>query len=164
MPAPAEVQLATLKRFITGWSNWSAAEMVETWTDDCLQVTLPTTLHHPPRDRTQVLGVLPLVQKVVTEYEVRPGVCAMLAAALLITLPQLTIRETVHDAAKNKAAVYAVSKANTPFGPWTNEYAVFFTFDESGERIARIEEFVDSAFLNDFFPKFQGYLQEQQQQ
>ena len=60
--------------------------------------------------------------------------------------------------------VYAVSKADTPFGDWTNEYAVFFTFDESGQHIAKIEEMVDSAFLNDFFPKFQNFLREQQQQ
>ncbi len=69
----------------------------------------------------------------------------------------------MHDAENSKAVVYAVSKADTPFGDWTNEYAVFFTFDESGEKIAKIEEMVDSAFLNDFFPKFQSFLREQQQ-
>ncbi|KAK1751363.1 hypothetical protein QBC47DRAFT_307862 [Echria macrotheca] len=145
MPAPGEVQRATLDRFIAGWSNWSAAEMVESWTDEATQVTLPTSLNHPPRDKTQVLSVLPLVQKIVTDYE-------------------LNVREIVHDAAKSKAAVYAVSKGKAPFGPWTNEYAVFFTFDESGEKIVKIEEMVDSAFLNDFYPKFQNYLREQQQQ
>ncbi|KAK5654597.1 hypothetical protein OQA88_7227 [Cercophora sp. LCS_1] len=145
MPAPAEVQKATLDRFIAGWSNWSAAEMVAPWTDDATQVTLPFSLNHPPRDKTQVLAVLPLVQTVVTDYE-------------------LKIHEIVHDAAKSKAVVYAVSKAKTPFGAWTNEYAVFFTFDESGEKIAKIEEMVDSAFLNDFYPKFQNYLRQQQQQ
>ncbi len=76
---------------------------------------------------------------------------------------KLNIHEIVHDAARSKAAVYAVSKANTPFGDWTNEYAVFFTFDEAGEHIAKIEEMVDSAFLNDFFPKFQNFLKERQQ-
>ncbi len=77
---------------------------------------------------------------------------------------KLKIHEVVHDAARSKAVVYAVSRADTPFGDWTNEYAVFFTFDESGQRIAKIEEMVDSAFLNDFFPKFQNFLKEQQQQ
>lgn len=70
MPAPAHVQRATLDRFIAGWSNWSAAEMVETWTDDCTQVTLPFSLNHPPRTRAQVEVTLPLVQQVVTGYEV----------------------------------------------------------------------------------------------
>ncbi|KAG7287772.1 hypothetical protein NEMBOFW57_007287 [Staphylotrichum longicolle] len=145
MPASAEIQRATLDRFIAGWSNWSAAEMVETWTEDCTQVTLPFSLNHPPRTRAQVEVTLPLVQKVVTGYK-------------------LKIHEIVHDAARSKAVVYAVSKADTPFGDWTNEYAVFFTFDESGQHIAKVEEMVDSAFLNDFFPKFQIFLREQQQQ
>ena len=70
MPAPADVQRATLDRFIAGWSNWSAAEMVEPWTEDCTQVTLPFSLNHPPRTRAQVEVTLPLLQKVVTGYEV----------------------------------------------------------------------------------------------
>jgi hypothetical protein len=42
----------------------------------------------------------------------------------------------VHDAAKSKAVIYATSKADTPFGDfkWTNEYAVFVTFTEDGEK------------------------------
>ena len=70
MPGPVDVQRATLDRFIAGWSNWSAAEMVETWTDDCTQSTLPSTLGHPPRSRSEVLVVLPLLQKLVTDYKV----------------------------------------------------------------------------------------------
>ncbi len=76
MPAPADVQRATLDRFIAGWSNWSAAEMVEPWTEDCTQVTLPFSLNHPPRTRAQVEVTLPLVQKVVTGYEVSKNTTA----------------------------------------------------------------------------------------
>lgn len=189
MPASAEIQRATLDRFIAGWSNWSAAEMVETWTEDCTQVTLPFSLNHPPRTRAQVEVTLPLVQKVVTGYKVSEHITAQCQAVCGFSLPsgrqgkvpnlrsvqtlanryrllhmKLKIHEIVHDAARSKAVVYAVSKADTPFGDWTNEYAVFFTFDESGQHIAKVEEMVDSAFLNDFFPKFQIFLREQQQQ
>ncbi len=87
MPAPAHVQRATLDRFIAGWSNWSAAEMVETWTDDCTQVTLPFSLNHPPRTRAQVEVTLPLVQKVVTEYEVSETTL-YLHACVMVGCPQ----------------------------------------------------------------------------
>ena len=60
--------------------------------------------------------------------------------------------------------MYAVSKANSPFGEWNNEYAVFFTFDDSGKHISKIEEMIDSAFASQFAPKFQKYLSEQLQQ
>jgi hypothetical protein len=39
------------------------------------------------------------------------------------------------------------------------EYAVFITFTETGDQIARLEEMLDSAFLKDFGPKFGHYLQ-----
>lgn len=69
----------------------------------------------------------------------------------------------MHDAAKGKAVIYATSKADTPFGDfkWTNEYAVFVTFTEDGKQINKMEEMIDTAFFNDFFPKFQKYLHEE---
>lgn len=71
----------------------------------------------------------------------------------------------VHNAAKGKAVIYAISRADTPFGvEWTNEYACFVTLDESGERIVKLEEMVDSAFMQSFFPIFQKYLSEQASQ
>jgi len=58
----------------------------------------------------------------------------------------------VHDAAKSKAVIYATSKADTPFGDfkWTNEYAVFVTFTEDGEKVSKVEEMVDTAFFQEF--------------
>ena len=39
------------------------------------------------------------------------------------------------------------------------EYAAFVTFSEAGDKVARLEEMLDSAFLQDFGPKFGQYLQ-----
>lgn len=67
----------------------------------------------------------------------------------------------VHDAPKSKAVIYAISRADTPFGvEWTNEYACFITLDESGEKIVKLEEMVDSAFMKAFFPLFQKHMSE----
>ncbi|KAH8698791.1 hypothetical protein BGW36DRAFT_294631 [Talaromyces proteolyticus] len=142
MAAPAEIQLATLNRFIDGWRNWKATDMLAPMSSDVTQKSLPFSLGHPARTREQIEATLPLLQRVVTDYE-------------------LTIHEIVHDAPKSKAVVYALSKGKTPFGDWTNEYAVFVTFDESGREIAKVEEMIDTAFMKDFYPKFQKYLQEQ---
>ncbi|KAJ6033259.1 uncharacterized protein N7446_008450 [Penicillium canescens] len=51
----------------------------------------------------------------------------------------MEVHELVHDASKGKAAVYITSMANTPFEgnfKWTNEYAVFPTFSEDGQKYA----------------------------
>jgi hypothetical protein len=41
------------------------------------------------------------------------------------------------------------------------EYAAFFTFNDAGDRIIRLEEMLDSAVMKQFAPKFQQYLREQ---
>lgn len=46
--------------------------------------------------------------------------------------------------------------------PYRNEYAFFLAFNEDGEKVERIEEFVDSKFSTDFFQKMQEYLQHSQ--
>ncbi len=39
------------------------------------------------------------------------------------------------------------------------EYGAFITFSEAGDKVARLEEMLDTAFLKDFGPKFGQYLQ-----
>ena len=39
------------------------------------------------------------------------------------------------------------------------EYAAFVTFSEAGDKVARLEEMLDTAFLQDFGPKFGQYLE-----
>lgn len=69
----------------------------------------------------------------------------------------------MHDAPRGKAVIYATSYADTPFGDfkWTNEYAVFITFTEDGTQVQKFEEMVDTAFYQEFFPKFLRYMEQQ---
>ncbi|KAF2111968.1 hypothetical protein BDV96DRAFT_580934 [Lophiotrema nucula] len=87
------------------------------------------------------MGFLPKMMEILTNYEV-------------------DFYHIVHDADRSKAAIYATSKADTPFEDfkWTNEYAVFLTFSSDGTEITRMEEMVDTAFFQQFFPRFQKYL------
>ena len=39
------------------------------------------------------------------------------------------------------------------------DYAAFVTFSEAGDKVTRLEEMLDTAFLQDFAPKFGYYLQ-----
>ncbi|KAL2194790.1 hypothetical protein P885DRAFT_42316 [Corynascus similis CBS 632.67] len=142
MAPSASTQAATLERFLDAWKRWDASAWLATFADDFTQVTLPFGMKVPSRDRTQVEQVLPKLMKVVQDYK-------------------LTIHEVVHDAAKNKAAIYCMSEGTTPWGPWAMEYAVFIRFTEAGDRVAHLEEMLDSAFMKEFAPKFGQYLREQ---
>ena len=58
------------------------------------------------------------------------------------------------------AAVYVSSTGELPWGPWRMEYSVFLTFNEAGDKVAMLEEMLDSSFLQTFAPKFGQYLEE----
>lgn len=73
-------------------------------------------------------------------------------------LSQLTVRHVVHDAANNKAAIYASSKGTLPWGNWQMDYAAFLTFSEAGDKVDALEEMLDTARLQEFGPKFGEYL------
>ncbi|TVY84596.1 Monooxygenase ptaG [Lachnellula suecica] len=144
MPAPADIQAATLDKFIKGWKKWTPEDWMATWSDDFKQGMLPFSLGVPSKSRAEAEFILPKLMAILTNYEV-------------------DIYEVVHDVARSKAAIYAISKADTPFGDfkWTNEYGVFISFTEDGTQINKMEEMLDTAFYQEFMPKFQKYMGEQ---
>ena len=67
----------------------------------------------------------------------------------------------VHDVAHSKAVIYAMTNANTPFGEFNNEHAVFLWFDESGKYVEKIEEMFDAVAMKEFLPKISQYVAQQ---
>ena len=59
---------------------------------------------------------------------------------------KLTISEIIEDAQNNKTVVFASSTADSKagVGSYGQEYVLLFEFDESGEKIRRMVEWVDS--------------------
>jgi hypothetical protein len=70
MPASAEVQEATLNKFIAGWKEWTPEAWMATWSDDCTQKTLPFTLGIPARTLPEVKFMLPKLMGILKNYEV----------------------------------------------------------------------------------------------
>jgi hypothetical protein len=70
MPAPAEVQAATLHKFIAGWKEFTPESWMATWSEDCTQKMLPLSLGIPARSRTEVLGILPKLIGILKNYKV----------------------------------------------------------------------------------------------
>ncbi|KAJ6192084.1 hypothetical protein J3E72DRAFT_399387 [Bipolaris maydis] len=62
----------------------------------------------------------------------------------------VTVKEEVHDAAARKCIIHATSRAETKIGPYTNEYALILTFTEDGRKVTKFDEFVDSAYSEQF--------------
>jgi hypothetical protein len=49
--------------------------------------------------------------------------------------------------------MHASSTAETPVGPYSNEYALVLKFSEDGSKVEEFKEFVDSRYSDKFFAK-----------
>ena len=63
----------------------------------------------------------------------------------------------MNDPEHRQLVCYASGVGESPVAPYVNEYVFFLNFDETGEKITRIEEFVDSGFARDFLAKALEY-------
>jgi len=73
MPAAAEVQAATLEKFIKGWSGWTPETFLASWTDDCTTKTLPFSSKIPARTRADTEQVFPMLMSFITNFQVSEG-------------------------------------------------------------------------------------------
>ncbi|KAK8068762.1 hypothetical protein PG994_005378 [Apiospora phragmitis] len=143
MTSPAEVQAATLNKFLDAWRTQDVGTTIELWSEEFKQRLLPYSLGAAVRSRAEAAGIYPILTSSLTNWK-------------------LEIKEAVHDAVRGTAAVYATSTADTPLPDekWATDYALFISFTEDGTQINKLDEMVDSAFYRSFFPKFQQYLAE----
>lgn len=74
---------------------------------------------------------------------------------------QVTVLKEIHDAEAQTCAIHASSTAETPIGPYGNEYSLFLTFTDDGTKIKRFEEFVDSAYSGAYFAKLEAWAASQ---
>ena len=70
MPASAQVQAATLDKYLRGWEKFIPEEMVSMWSDDCEQRMLPTTLGVPARSRAEIQSILPEIANILRNHTV----------------------------------------------------------------------------------------------
>lgn len=54
--------------------------------------------------------------------------------------------------------MHTLATGDSPIGRYENEWAVFFSFNEAGDQIVRVDEMVDSAFGNEFFAKMEAFM------
>ncbi|KAF2232859.1 hypothetical protein EV356DRAFT_560196 [Viridothelium virens] len=144
MPAATEIQKQSIEEFISGWKSWNPSTFLDTLSSDCTQTALPFNSGKPTRSRAELEQLFPILMSTLSKFE-------------------LTIHNVVHEPTKSQAALYSMAEADTPFGPYKNEQAVFLWLNEEG-KVSKIEEMFDSAFMNEFLPKLQQYMAQKSQE
>lgn len=74
----------------------------------------------------------------------------------------VTIHELVEDDKANKTTIWCSSKADTVLGPYGNEYMMLLYFNDSGDKVEKVIEFVDSDYSKVFFGRLMKHAAEQQ--
>jgi hypothetical protein len=70
MPAPAEIQAATLDKFLTAWKNQAAQDTIALWSDDFKQQLLPYSLGLPSHNRAKAAIVYPKLMGSLKNWQV----------------------------------------------------------------------------------------------
>lgn len=73
---------------------------------------------------------------------------------------ELSVQDCVEDREGCRVVLWLRARADTVVGEYVNEYVWTLDFDETGEKIVRMHEFVDSAVQRDFWPKLSGAMKE----
>ncbi|KAG6003578.1 hypothetical protein E4U21_001865 [Claviceps maximensis] len=139
MSTTAQIQADTLQRFIAGWRAWTMEPFFANFSDDFSQKPLPLSAMQPSKNRQELIPVLTSLMRVLTNFK-------------------LTVHNTIHDPTNGTAALYILTEADTPIGPYRNEQAVFLWFNSTGDKVQRLEELFDTAFMKEFVPKFTEYM------
>lgn len=71
MPTSAEVQAATLKKFIEGWRSWVPQNMLTAMSESCTQTTLPFRCGTGnPKPKAELEKLFPILMSTLTNFEV----------------------------------------------------------------------------------------------
>ncbi|CAJ2502724.1 Uu.00g101180.m01.CDS01 [Anthostomella pinea] len=138
----AENQKRTAQAFVDGYNEWTIEALMRPRSDDCVHARLPASLNRPERNNEAYTTFFQPLSKTVKEMK-------------MIT------QKIVNDTEQHMAVLHARGYGETPVGPYRNEYAFFFYFNEEGTKVVRVEEFVDSEFSNGFFARMQEYMKAQ---
>ena len=125
-------QKKTAKRFIDAYNAWDADAVMEYRSPGCYQQALPSSMGKLAKNNLEYSKYFQSIMPLFSNFTV-------------------TVHKEVHDANARMSVIHASSTANTRIGTYTNEYALFITFTRDGEKVAKIEEFVDSAYSTRFF-------------
>lgn len=71
MPSLAQIQAATLNKFIEGWKGSTPESWTATWSDECQQKILPFNLGVPSKSRAEAQAALPDLLGVLKNFKVR---------------------------------------------------------------------------------------------
>ncbi|KAK3331504.1 hypothetical protein B0H66DRAFT_598986 [Apodospora peruviana] len=129
----------TALAMVEAYETLDVAKIMAFRTPECTFQALPRSMNRPEMNNKEYAAHLGQVVKALSNLKI-------------------VVEEVFEDAAENKVVLWARGTADTKVGPYVNEYILMIYLNESGDRVTRFCEFVDSAFVAGFFPKLHQAL------
>lgn len=109
----------------------------------CMRHILPSSLNIPPSNNTEYETHLERLIPIFENFN-------------------LTVQDVVEDREAHRIVMWLKARADTVVGEYHNEYMWTLDFDETGEKIMRMHEFVDSVVDREFWPKLSAAMKAHQ--
>ncbi|ORY71826.1 uncharacterized protein BCR38DRAFT_418164 [Pseudomassariella vexata] len=126
---------------IDSYNQWSISAIMAFRDPSCTHEILPKSLNQPLMDNKKYEAYFSSMIPAFKSFKV-------------------VVQDVFEDEKENKVVVWAESTADSVIGPYANEYMLAFYFNEAGDKVVRMLEFVDSKNSAVFFPKLKGWFEE----
>lgn len=132
--------LKTAHAVLQAYDSWDIDEILAPRTSDCTIQVLPLRLgraaHTNPEYRDHF------------NASIKPH----------FTNFTLEVLDTIEDPMRHKVVFHAKSTADTPVGPYANEYSLYLQMTDDDTQVLEIKEFVDSQYSAEFFGKLRAHI------
>ncbi|KAK4894719.1 hypothetical protein LTR27_007107 [Elasticomyces elasticus] len=121
----------TTQQTIDGFRKWDIDAIMAPRAENCTYQALPKSLGLPPHNNK--------------DYPRRSQLSL-----------QVEVHTILHDAEAKKSMIHGFSTATSPAGPYRMELCLMMSFNETGDKVVKMEEMFDSAYYGDLMSKLQA--------
>ena len=137
----SSAQRQTALAVVAAFNSMDVETIISHRSPGCMRHILPSTLNLSPMNNTEYQTQLQKLIAVFSNFN-------------------LTVHDILEDREAHRIVMWLKARADTLVGEYVNEYMWTLDFDDTGEKIIRQHEFVDTVMNRDFWPKLSAALKE----
>ncbi|KAF9885357.1 hypothetical protein FE257_012974 [Aspergillus nanangensis] len=119
---------------LDGYKDWDFTKILFPRADNCSIRVFPESLQQSWRSNGEHLEYLDQIKSLIHGFTFQ-------------------ITDIIEDSKNNRVAMHGKSSGESIIGHYHNEYIFLMTMTPDHEKITEIKEFVDSAYVQDFFQR-----------
>lgn len=127
-------QRQTAEAVVAAFNVMDIEKIMSFRSSSCMRHIVPASLGLEPQDNARFLAALQRLRPIFENFS-------------------LTINDVVEDQQARRICMWLSARADTAAGEYINEYMWTMDFDESGEKLIQVREFVDTVVNKEFWPK-----------